>query len=145
AILEALNKWAITAHYMDAGIDTGEIIEKFEFSIDPDEETALSLERKSQEFMLSLYKKTVRDVLNKGRLKSSPNNGGRYISRKEMEQLKKILPGDDINRKIRAFWFPPYVGAFIEIEGKKYTLVNQQVLMSLANLSETYLMSPERR
>ena len=36
--------------------------------------------------------------------------------------MKRINPGDDIDAKIRAFWFPPYDGAFIEIDGQRLHL-----------------------
>ena len=131
AILEALDSWAVTAHYIDKGVDTGPIIERFEFSIDPEEETAVTIERKRQAFMVSLYKKVLRKALRHGLLPTVPNEGGRYISRKAMEAMKRVEPGDDVDRKIRAFWFPPYTGAYVVIDGKKYTLVNEAILQGL--------------
>lgn len=132
AILEGLDAWSVSAHYIDAGIDTGSIIDQFTFSIDPEEETVVSLEQKSQEFMLALYRKTIRRVARDGILPATSNKGGRYVPRKEMESMKAIKPGDDVDRKIRAFWFPPYTGAYVEINGKRYTLVNDHILRSLA-------------
>jgi len=140
AILESLSKWAVSVHYVDAGIDTGGIIDKFEFSIDPEEETVITLEEKSQDFMISLYKKTIRAIDSKGKLSTTPNVGGRYIKRSEMEAMKKILPEDDINKKIRAFWFPPYTGAYIEINDEKFTLINQKILNSLVKPHQTNLI-----
>lgn len=139
AILDGLDTWGVTAHYVDAGIDTGEIIDVFRFSIDSEEETAYSLERTSMDFLLKLFKKTVRRAAGTDRLPTTPNVGGRYITRNEMEEMKQIQPGDDVDRKIRAFWFPPYRGAFIEIDGKPYTLVNDQVLSSLTDPGTTSL------
>ncbi len=131
AILENLDKWAITSHYVTDDIDEGPIIDKFEFSIDPIEETVVTLEEKSQEFIKALYKKTIREVSLKGLLNSIENKGGRYVSREEMEAMKKISKNDDIDRKIRAFWFPPYTGAYIEFNGRKYTLINDKILKTL--------------
>lgn len=144
AILNSLDKWAITSHYVTDQIDCGPIIDKFEFSIDPYEETAVTLEAKSQNFLESLYKKTVREVSIKGILESCENNGGIYISREEMESMKEVKEGEDIDRKIRAFWFPPYIGAFIQIDGKKYTLINDYILQELGK-SGTNLTVPEKR
>jgi methionyl-tRNA formyltransferase len=146
AILDHLEEWAVTAHYMDAGIDTGGIIDAFRFSIDHEEETAQSLERKSQEFMLGLYKKTLRRIRADGILPSTPNEGGRYISRSEMEDMKRIQPGDDVDRKIRAFWFPPYRGAWVQIGDQRYTLINDRILKDLAPPGTTTLHTlPDRR
>ena len=133
AILHCLEQWGVSAHYVDEGIDTGSIIDCLEFGIDPEEETAHTLESKSQEFLLTLYKKTLRKVLRGEPLACRENVGGTYVSRAQMEEMKRITPGDDIDRKIRAFWFPPYRGAFIEIDGQKYTLVNDFILKELAN------------
>ena len=132
AIMEALDRWSVSAHYMDESIDTGAIIDVFTFSIDPGDETARSLERKCQQFLFALAKKTVRRVIELGRLEATKNEGGRYISRSEMEHMKKIVPGDDVERKVRAFWFPPYTGAYVELDGEKYTLVSQKILDELA-------------
>lgn len=140
AILEGLDEWAVSAHYIDAGIDTGGIVDVFRFSIDPEEETARTLERQSMGFLLRLYKKTVRRVTEaKGALPTMPNEGGRYVARKEMEAMKAIQPGDDVDRKIRAFWFPPYRGAYVEVDGKSYTLVNEHVLKTLTDEGATHL------
>lgn len=134
AILEGYDQWAVTAHYVTAEIDAGPIIDSFTFSIDAEQETAQTLERKSQEFLLSLFKKTLRRIREAGRLNTKPNNGGRYISRADIEAMKGIVSGDDIDRKIRAFWFPPYDGAWIEIAGVRYTLVNRGILQSISKL-----------
>ena len=78
--------------------------------------------------MVELFKKTLKRVKKEGILSSDSISGGRHLSRSEMESLKKIQPGDDVDAKIRAFWFPPYDGAYVEIEGKNYTLVNRAIL-----------------
>jgi len=139
AIMEELDKWAVTAHYIDSGIDTGDIVDAFEFSIDHEEETAFSLEKTSQNFLLSLFKKVMKDVNKKGVLPSKPNVGGRHISRSEMETMKAVVPTDDIDKKIRAFWFPPYTGAYVEFNDKKYTLVNSEILATLAESTASNL------
>lgn len=145
AVLDGLDEWGVTAHYVDAGIDTGAIIDIFRFSIDPEEETARSLEHTSMDFLLKLYKKTVRRAAKADRLPTSPNEGGRYITRQDMEEMKRVIPGDDVDRKIRAFWFPPYRGAYVEIEGKPYTLVNDEVLATLSEPGVTNLRVQPRR
>lgn len=71
AILEKLEEWAITAHYVNKEIDQGRIIKKFSFSIDYEEETVVTLESKSQIFIESLYKNIINLVSNEGVLKSS--------------------------------------------------------------------------
>lgn len=144
AIMDELEKWAVTAHYIDNGIDTGDIIEVLEFSFDHKEATALSLERTSQQYLLALFKNTIERTRENGVLPAKSNEGGRYICRDEMEAMKEIRPLDDIDKKIRAFWFPPYTGAFIELEGKKYTLINSTILEALVDPTVTGLHSAKK-
>ena len=140
AILQGLLRWGITAHYVDENIDTGGIIEIKTFSIDPESETAQSLESRTMsvlpDFVLEIF---YRAIESKALLPVKPNEGGRYISREEMESMKEVVPGDDVDTKIRAFWFPPYKGAFISINGKDYTLVSDELLAELAPAGTTNL------
>jgi methionyl-tRNA formyltransferase len=133
AVLRGLREWAVSAHFIDPGIDTGPIIRTRRFAIDVQAETAQSLERKSQIELLELFRGVMQDVFDGKPLSTEPNVGGQYISRDEMEAMKVVRDGDDIDRKIRAFWFPPYDGAVVELGGKRYTLVNREILESLAD------------
>jgi methionyl-tRNA formyltransferase len=57
-----------------------------------------------------------------------------------MKSMKKIdLEKDDINLKIRAFWFPPYDGAYINVKGTRYTLINDFILNQLAENGATFI------
>ena len=54
-----------------------------------------------------------------------------YYSLRELEESKFITPEDTteiIDRKIRAFWNPPYSGAQVNIAGKNYTVIDQNIL-----------------
>jgi methionyl-tRNA formyltransferase len=143
AILENLTEWATTAHYVDEDIDTGDIIEVKRFDIDPQKETAKSLEAISQQILFEQFQSILdRVVCTDGTLATSSNVGGRYLSRVELEQMKEIdFDVDDIERKIRAFWFPPYHGATITVEGKKYTLVNEDILDQLSDPNSSSLFT----
>ncbi|RYH45061.1 MAG: formyl transferase [Alcaligenaceae bacterium] len=146
AILEAKSYWGVSAHYVDESIDTGPIIAVREFDIDVDAETCVSLERKSMMELERLVNEVVSRALDSpGLLESKCNVGGRYVSRQEMEAMKRIDPADDLERKIRAFWFPPYDGAYIEIDGAKYTLVSRPLLESLAPLGSTSLFTDSKK
>lgn len=142
AILEARDSWGVSAHYVDAEIDTGSIIKVLEFPIDVDHELCLTLERKSMSHMRTLIDDVLGAALaSEARLPTTPNVGGRYVSRAEMEAMKRVQPGDDVARKVRAFWFPPYDGAFIEIDGERFTLVSRALLQQLAPAGTTSLFS----
>lgn len=142
AILEGLSKWAVSAHYVDEGIDTGEIIEVRDFLLDQERETARSLEAKSQPELLSQFKYVTSRLLeSEDRLPTVPNGTGRYVSRAQMEAMKEVKEGDDVERKIRAFWFPPYDGAYKMVGGVKCTLINRSILESLGDPSSSSLFT----
>ncbi len=146
AIMDELSKWGVTAHYMDENIDTGGIIEVSLFDINHELETAQSVESKTQPVLFDLFKKTTVNALGSENLiKTLPNEGGRYISRNEMESMKEVRDGDDIDKKIRAFWFPPYDGAWMKIGGKKVTLINRFILEKVIGTTETCLYDDKER
>jgi len=134
AILKNLSEWGVSAHYVDEEIDTGPIITVARFPIDQAEETAQSLEKRCREPLFHLFKDVVGCALtSSNRLPAKPNVGGVYVSRDEMEALKEVRKNDDIPRKIRAFWYPPYDGAYLTIDGGKYTLIDRFILNSLSD------------
>lgn len=146
AILEGLLKWGSSCHYVDEEIDTGGIIDVVDFSIDDACETAKSLEVKTLSAMERQFKKIMNRLLNSsaGYLETVPNVGGRYFSRNDMEEMKRIAPGDDPERKARAFYFPPYDGAWVEVNGQRVNVIPESVLRSLADPLQSSLFTEAR-
>lgn len=146
AILNKLPEWGATAHYVDESIDTGSIIKVFKFHFDYRIETAYTLEKKTQNIQMELYKSVILDVMEKGKLPCLPQKSedGTYISRDQMNSMKLIpiedLEKEDLDLKIRAFWFPPYDGAGIVVNGKVYTLVNREILKTLQDKDTTSIV-----
>jgi len=139
AILDARKKYGVSAHFIDSEeLDNGPIIEVKKFAINFGQETALSLEKKSQEKLLELFKDTMDAFINGQKIKTRKNSGGLYLTGPELNELKEINPQkdslEDIDKKIRAFFFPPYRGATITIKGRKFTLINDEVMKILSNL-----------
>ena len=145
AILNKLPEWGVTAHYVDETVDTGKIIKVNRFAFDYKKATALTLEKQTQDELVKLFKEVLLEVKEKGWLDTLPvdNSKGTYISRKQMNDMKIIseedLDSEDLDVKIRAFWFPPYDGAYIERNGKKYTLVTKEILDTLVDEDTTAL------
>lgn len=143
AILHRLPEWGATAHYVNNEIDTGAIIKVFKFHFDYRMETARSLEKKTQNIQMELYKSVILDVLEQGKLAcfDQDQETGTYISKKEMIDMMKLdldnLENEDLDLKIRAFWYPPYDGAGFEVNGKFYTLVNREILRMLQDKNAT--------
>lgn len=138
AILDKLSEWGCTAHYVDEGIDTGNVIEVRRFPFDWRQETGISLKKKTFKIQTQLYKDVIERVLKEGRVECTPQDLhiGRYISTQDMLTAMEVKEDDDIDAKIQAFWFPPHEGAYIKMQnGRRYTLVNERILSQL----DTYL------
>ncbi len=137
AILEGFNYYGVSAHYMSEEIDSGDIIKVVRFPIDPEKETAYSLEKKTRPYLLKLFYEVISDIIENGKPEAKPQGKGRYITKKEFESMKLIKKTDTpemIERKIRAFFYPPYPGALIEINGKKYTVISNEILKDLGEM-----------
>jgi methionyl-tRNA formyltransferase len=142
AILEQRRDWASTAHYVDATIDTGPIIDVQPVSMDPAVETAVSLEQRTLIVMADQVRLVLERVrVARGRLPTTPNIGGRYITRAEMLAAMKVHPEDDVSIKARAFFFPPYEGAWIEVNGVRCTLLTAALLRLLSPPGTTSLLA----
>lgn len=134
AILEKRKTWGATAHFVDESFDTGKIIKVYTFSFDYKMETAISLKNKTFDIMFDLFKSVINDIEINGKplaIEQKSSEGKYYNYKTMMEQMKIDLDNDDIDTKIQAFWYPPYSGAYIEINGKRYTLVNDYILKNL--------------
>jgi methionyl-tRNA formyltransferase len=134
AVLEGMSEWGVSCHFVDADFDTGDLVEVERFPIDPDTATALSVDMDSQEHLYELFKSVIRRVLAGDELPRTPQGEGRYVSREDFEDMRRVRSGDDLDRKLRAFWYPPFPGALIDVEGHDLTLVNEKLLAELARL-----------
>jgi methionyl-tRNA formyltransferase len=132
AILEGLPEWGVSCHFVDERFDTGDLVEVERFAIDAEGETAFSLDLKSQEHLVSLFERVMQQALDGDSLPRSPQGEGRYVTRAEFDELRMVRPGDDLSRKLRAFWYPPWPGATIEVDGRRLTLVDEQLLGQVA-------------
>lgn len=136
AIMDDRDYYGVTAHHMTESIDAGEILKVKKFNI-TDTETAWSLEQKSMEAMFELFTEIFSGDFEHCLKHSYKNDtaSGRYINRKEFEAMKYVEPDDTdeiINKKIRAFWYPPYEGAKVQVGGSYYTLVDSALLDQIA-------------
>ncbi|MFC2163245.1 methionyl-tRNA formyltransferase [Candidatus Altiarchaeota archaeon] len=137
AIYDRLEQWGVSAHYVSDKMDEGDMIEVERFDMDSSRETALSLERKSQTILLKLYEKIIDKLIQGEKLPRIPQGQGRYIGREEFDALGKIDLGasaEEIDGRVRALWFPPFDGAFVELDGRRYTMVNKEILEELGLL-----------
>jgi methionyl-tRNA formyltransferase len=139
AILENLNYWGAAVHFVDEAFDTGELIDVRLFDIDASRETAFSLEQKTQHLLFEMFRDTMENVKRDLKFTGKPQGEGRYFSKDDFEQLRRIQPDDSpetIARKVRAFWYPPNGGASILINGTEYTVIDQEILARIVKRSD---------
>jgi methionyl-tRNA formyltransferase len=134
AVLEGMSEWGVSCHFVDEDFDTGDIVQVDRFPIDPERATALSLDIQSQRRLGALFENVMTRVLAGEELPRTPQGEGRYFSREDFERLRVVRPGDDLERKLRAFWYPPWPGAVAEVEGRLVTLVDEDLLAELAEV-----------
>jgi methionyl-tRNA formyltransferase len=139
AILENASKYGCTCHYMDEGFDTGPLLKVRRFPIDALMETAYSLEQKAQNEMIRLFLDFCYIAENHKELplEEQDKSKMRYMTQKEFEALKEIPPGADeetIDRYARAFWYPPYTGAYLKVGTAKVEVLPEIVKNHLAEL-----------
>jgi methionyl-tRNA formyltransferase len=133
AVLEGLREWGVSCHFVDERFDTGDLVEVERFPIDPGEHTAFSLDLESGERLVGLFERLIERLLAGEELPREPQGDGRYVSRDEFERLRVVRPGDDLERKLRAFWYPPHPGAVLEVDGRLVTLVDERLLAEVAD------------
>jgi len=131
AILERLEEWGASAHFVDEHFDTGDIVRVKRFPFDPEIATAWSLDLLSQEHLFELFCEVLGLAMSGKALPREPQGEGRYVSGPDLELLR-MVPDDvgaqEIERRVRAFWHPPWPGATIVRDGRAFTLVDQRLL-----------------
>ena len=137
AILENAAEYGCTCHHMDDGFDTGPLLEVRRFEIVAAHDTAVSLERKSQEEMILLFKDFIKMVENGASLPKVPQDSGRmrYLKKQDFEKMKKIpldASKETVQRIARAFFYPPYECAYLEINGTRVEVMPEVAKSEIA-------------
>lgn len=135
AILDRLEEWGASAHFVDERFDTGDVVRVRRFAMDPGRETAWSLDLRSQEHLFELFCEVLELALSGAPLPREPQGAGRYVSAPDLERLRIVpedAPAEEVERRVRAFWHPPWPGATIVRDGQAFTLVDQQLLDEMA-------------
>jgi len=135
-IYENLSYWGVSVHFVDPEFDTGDIIKVEKFDINLTKETAFSLEQKSQEYLLKIFKETIEIALSGRPLPRKKQKEGRCFTKEDFEKLRIISSSDtyeEIERKIRAFWYPPYPGAALKFKDKEFTIIDQNILNKIGS------------
>lgn len=129
------NLWSIvdgtpagaTLHYVDAGVDTGDIIARRHQTVEP-VDTGESLYHKLEQACVTLFKETW-PLIRAGRAPRVPQNSNegtvhraRDADRSAAIDLDRTYTARSLIDSIRARTFPPYAGSFFLHEGRKVYL-----------------------
>lgn len=134
AILEGFPEWGVSGHFVDEDFDTGDLVRVDRFPIEPTA-TALSLDIESQGRLLALFEEVVDLALGGGELPRTPQGAGRYVTKAEFEAMRRVPSDEDaetLDRRVRAFWYPPYDGATIEVAGRTLSVIDRELLRQAA-------------
>lgn len=120
-----------TIHFVDEGIDTGDVIRRCEFPITEDD-TAYTVFQKTQKALFDNLIEIIPRVL-EGSAESTPmdelrreGHTSNYFNKSCIDEYKEV-PMEELDSKegltrIRAFDFPGHEPAFVRINGKKIYL-----------------------
>ncbi len=117
----------VTIHYIDEGIDTGEIIAQCRLPVEPID-TGETLYRKLERAAVQLFKDTWPQIRSgKKTAGYIPQKKGSYHSTRHVEnvdriELERTYKAKELINILRARTFPPYPGAYFMHEGRKIYL-----------------------
>ncbi len=137
AVLEQLEAFGVSCHYMDGGFDTGDLCMVRRYAIEHSCETAVSVERRAQLEMIQLFIDFCKLAESGQKLPRSPQNLSlrEYIKESQLDEMKRIpadADADTIDRYARAFWYPPYSGAYLMHNDVRVEVFPRNVATQLA-------------
>lgn len=136
AILKGEQQIGVTAHFLDEGVDTGDIIKQIPLTLDKDQDVSHALKE-----LIPLYQTLTSDVIDFFRAGDVPrqtqsiSQGSIFRARTpEDGRIDWSRPAKEINNLVRAVT-SPYPGAFTSCKTTKIYIWKSKVL-SMANQSK---------
>ena len=130
AILNSESSVTTTLHWMDPKVDFGDIISEIRTLIKPDD-TSWSLWFKTLNEAIKLLNKLIEYITNNVEPpKITVKGKGHFYSINSIVGLKEISSIEkfnEVNRKSRAFYYPPHEPAYFISDGKKYYVIPEPV------------------
>jgi len=127
AIINGEKNHGVTIHYIDEGIDTGDIISQVNIPIKNDD-TALDLYKNCEIEGYNLFKSTLESIISgTNDRKVQDHDKMTYYKRNQLRSFEVIDKWDD-NRKfnfIRALTFPPLKPAYMIVNGEKVFITSK--------------------
>ena len=126
AILNNEKEYGVTLHWMGKEVDEGNYLFMKTFPIE-DDDTAYSLYMKSLEKGKEVFAAYLHILLDGGDMPKCAMVGNRcFYSKNSLDGLREIkncADVEEIKRKSRAFYFPPFENAYFVIDETKYYVV----------------------
>ena len=127
-ILEGATTGGGTLHFLDAGIDTGPVVDRSTFEI-ANGDTAYDVFQKTQRALMGLLARNL-DAIAAGKLEAVPQAD--LIAQGEVahtyakadilafQEIALDMPTDEIDRRVRAFEFEGHEPAYFHIDKRRY-------------------------
>jgi len=115
AIINGETKTGVTLHYIDEGIDTGDIIAQKVVKIEPDD-TGKSLYNKCTMAGVELFKETFPLLMNG----TAPRR--KQVTTRNTKYYGRCFPSHNVGNYIRALTFPPFPEPYFYIGDKKMVI-----------------------
>lgn len=139
AMIDCRRKTGVTLHFIDEGIDTGDIIAQREVAIG-EKDTGRSLYEQLTHVGIELFTDNYENIINFNlRRTAQDNKKATYYSRKSLDFNEEISWGKSTRQLsywIRAFIFPPYQFPKLVLDRKEYNIT--QIEASYSNNYEPY-------
>jgi methionyl-tRNA formyltransferase len=130
ALINGEIRTGVTLHYIDEGIDTGDIIAQKAVEILPDD-TGKSLYYKCTRAGIELFREAVPSVLEGTipRVRQITTERSRYYKREFPSQcIEFTKSGEEVYNHIRAVYFPPFPLPYFYIGRKKMVIAEEKYL-----------------
>ncbi|MCM8786985.1 MAG: hypothetical protein NC935_02910 [Candidatus Omnitrophica bacterium] len=132
AIILGMKDYGVSFHYINEGIDSGDIIDVLRFPIE-DNDTAFDLYKKTVKYGFLLFKKIAPLIIEEAKKGKRYNairqdlKKGRYFSRDSLKNKEVNLnwPREKIYNFVRGLEFPPFEPAYIKYKEKKIYLLTK--------------------
>lgn len=126
AFLNQEDEYGVTCHFLAEQFDEGDVIDVLRFPYDFKKGSVKELISLADQHLYRIFCKTYQRFKSGEKVVGRPPNGGVYYSRQDFERAKETLPGESEElslRRVRAFGYPPYEGAYIRLGREKVFLV----------------------
>lgn len=131
AILDGATQFTSTIHYLEEEVDAGPILFEETFSIAA-RETACSLYGKAIEAGVRAFERLLDALIAGRRLRARPMDAaGRFYGRQSIDSLRQIqslADHDELDRKARAFYFPPFEPAYYVAGGRRFYVLPEEAI-----------------